>query len=1269
MDFRSSYDIQNRKLNITIAQFNIQSLNNKKALLENFLYEKDIDICMLNETWLKSENTNFSVSGYNIVLQNGPGGHGGVAILIKNSFKYSVIHTPYYDFLQTAAINLKTNAGNLTLLCAYAPPNCVGRRFKCRKLKQIIDTLPKPIMLSGDLNAHHVAFGCRSSNTRGNDVYNLLDECDLCILNTGSPTTVGTIRSNPSSIDITCVSPDVAPLCEWTVHEDPMGSYHFPILVDIQISVQKYVTGTPSERFNYRQADWSKFSSESEKAFDNINYDQSPLEIYNSFCDILNSLKHNCIPKIVSHYPYKMKTPAPWWDKECADAVNNSRSALRNYRSNPTIPNYIEYKKVDALKKKLLSQKKKDSWRSLCEAFNRYTPVSMIWNHIRRFKRAGCRKSSKNDEWIPSFVNKFAPLSPPEKDIDTVRLNTIFDSPGKTEGYFLTEPFNFNEFKMALNSRKDTTPGLDDISYKLIKQLHPKAQNILLNTYNLLWENGCIPEAWKTQCVIPILKPDKPENDCDSYRPISLSSCIGKLFENMLKLRLEFYYETYNILPQQQFGFRKGKSASENYISLITDIKNSFFNHSYTACAFLDVCSAFDNVNPTILIQILNQAGIPGKICKWIFNFLYNRTMYVKFNNIVHGPRQVYKGTMQGSTISPLLFGIYTSQINEYLTDPSVKCLLFADDIVVYSVNKDVNMAIRSLNKGLSQILNFYNSLSLKINVNKSEAMIFSKKDVYFDDIQKVNYDGSNLNWVKEKKFLGIYLDTKLKFETHINYIIGNASRGLNILRSLAGVHWGSDPNILSMLYKSIVRSHFDYSSLAYMNANISYLKKLDVIQNKALRIITGAMCSTPINAMEAETNIVPLSLRRLQICQKLCLKLLATNNSIVINRLIPCNDLPAHLTNNINFNSQDLFNDHQPELLKTFMNVKNLCNNLHTSNLLPVFSAGYQAVVQTETIIDFEKLYSQTEFLEYLNSQSNVYTLYTDGSKTSDIVTSAFYDPQTKQTLCIKLDTQCSIFTAECYAIYCALLHINDIINRTNFLIISDSKSVLLALVGNLLRFSSNFILYNIKRILLELRNRGKCVTFKWVPSHCGISGNEIADKATRTECNEDHTNIVGVPFTDYHQKLRENITLLWHSYWKMVSEQKGKWYASIQSTPPQRPWYHKWKNIDCRNFITVINRLRFGHCRTPAHLARLKIVQNEECETCTNEVANLEHIVMKCQKFNLERLVLVSELQSVCENSEKLNEVPSDLNKLLSEPNFFRPIYKFIANTVGKI
>jgi ribonuclease HI len=1248
---------------LKIAQYNVEGVINKKPLLIEFLQDNKIDICLLNETWLK-ENNNFYIPNYTIINQLGVGGRGGVSILVRDCFKYSNVSIPFNDELQSVAIILHTDIGKLSLLCVYCPPPKHGRsNFESRKLKRIINNLPKPVMVSGDFNAHHVAFGCLSINKRGSDIYDVFDECDLCILNTGSPTTIGRAGHNPSAIDVSCISPSMAPLCDWNVHSDCMGSYHFPTIVNINISVEKYDIGMPTERFLYNKADWVSFTSASENAFDTIsNEHTNALNYYNEFCVILNDIKNKYIPTFKNYTNYIRKKPVPWWDDECKEAVTKSKQALNFYRSHPTIQNYIEYKKVDAYKKRLISIKKKNSWLKLSESFNRYTPVTIIWNYIRRFKRASSSKQSKNDEWILDFFEKYAPISASERNKNFNMLDSYFNNKGNPSAQFLIEPFTWLEFKTSLQSRKDTTPGLDDIKYILIKNLHVNAQKLLLHIFNLLWESQTIPSAWKTQCVIPILKPNKPIDDCNSYRPISLSSCIGKIFENMLKLRLDYYTESNNILPSEQFGFRKGRSATESFTSLIADIKKSFF-HSVTVCAFLDIKGAFDNVDPSILVHVLFEIGIPGKFCKWIFNFLHERTMHVKFNNILHGPRKVYKGTMQGATISPILYNIYTCQIKQYLKENNVQFLQFADDLLVYTVNKDVNIAVNKLNSALSQIHNYYHhKLRLDVSSSKSSAMIFSKRCTLSFLNNDVMYNNQPLPWVESHKFLGVYLDPKLSFQKHINNIVGNASKGLNVLRSLAGVHWGADPQILSMLYKSLIRSHFDYSSLAYMSANSSVLRKLDIIQNKALRIITGAMCSTPIHVMQSETCIPPLAIRRLQLAERFCLKLVSSNNSLVQNSLLSLPLIQTSQETSYYVHIDLLKMGHTPELETILIYILKTYENLYINSTWPLYKFPYNALVNCNIDLCTEKIHNNTDLMKFIDNK-NYYRIYTDGSKSENRVTSAYYDAQISISKNFLINNNCSIYTAECYAIYQALLYLKSLNSKHNkFLILSDSLSVLNSL-ENTCKYDVNYLILFIKHLLFILNGCDKIIHFLWVPSHCGITGNEKADAATRGPLDFDHSSLMKIPFTDCRSQITQKLLLLWKDYWEFISEEKGKWYKKIQGSPPAQPWWYN-KQIDNRKYITTINRMRFGHGQFRTHLKRLNMVESRECAACGVD-EDLEHIVLECQRYGLQRLILVHELQLM----HKTQEISRSLEELLKDTINYKAIYKFITNTVTNI
>lgn len=1238
---------------IKIAQHNIQSINNKKPLVKSFLFDNNIDIYLMNETWLKKSDM-CKLTGYNFIGKCSNNGYGGVGILLRDSLRYKILDTTFYQDIQSTAVSIETISGPLSILCVYCPPK--NNRIKINNLKKIINILPKPCLVSGDFNAHHVAFGCHSSNSRGTEIFNLFDELDLCLLNTGTPTTVHRPNNHPSAIDISFISPSLAHLCEWSVGDNPLGSYHYPTFINIHINPSKYIVNNQSDKYLFNKANWLKYLDNSEKYFKDFACNiEDPLLSYTNFCDILSALRDECIPIHQNRGLSISRVPAPWWNSKCAEAVKNSHDALKQYRNSCTMENYINYKKLDALKKRIIKEEKKNSWHNLCSSFNRYTPITRVWNYVKRFKRINIPSASKNDEWLPKFIEKLTSNVTPVDDIGNLFVNNNVDD----KNNFLIEPFTWCEFCTALESRKNTTPGLDGIPYIMIKKLHKNGQIALLNIFNLLWKNQIVPESWNTQCVVPILKPGKPSDDHNSYRPISLSSCIGKLFEQIIKIRLDYFTETNNLLPPIQFGFRKGKSTSESFVSFISDMKKCLLSHSGAISVFLDVQGAYDNVNIYKLVQILRDIGIPGNLLKWLFRFLNNRCLFVKYNNILHGPHNVNRGVMQGSTLSPILYNLFCSQILKYVKS-DVKILQFADDLVIYSVDRIKAVALHKINTALIQLNQYYTDiLNLNINVNKSSFMTFG--DFEFDDLN-IKYNNLQITHCQESKFLGVIIDSKLKFSSHINYICKKAHKGIDILRCLAGKFWGADPKILSLLYKSLVRSHFDYSCLAYLNVSPTLLRKLDVIQNIALRIISGAMRSTPINSMEAETGIPPLCIRRLLLAEKFCVKMLALSDSVVLDhlKLSPSVSRSQDIPNI----TVDVLLSEKLEMLRIMFCVRNLTSNIYSNNLWPVYNIPFYSLVSTEYTIHLTNGNNNTDFKDFLASKSNFHAIYTDGSKTDNSVTSAYYDATLNVTKCFKLDTICSIFTAECYAVYNALLYIDNVHNSVNnFLICTDSQSVLVALQNNSLSFKLNYLIYNIQYLLYMFKLKNVNIEFTWVGSHRGIAGNEKVDDVARGIHDEDHSTLLKIPFTDYYQNFKETTHTLWEQLWNHICNRKGSWYANIQKHIPRIPWYDKHKECNSRKYITVINRLRFGHCLVPTHLYRLNIISNSNCSHCDCDSADIAHYIFHCPSFSLQRLTLVADIQEIVE------EVPRRIEDILANRRFFTAIYKFICNTVEKI
>jgi hypothetical protein len=173
--------------------------------------------------------------------------------------------------------------------------------------------------------------------------------------------------------------------------------------------------------------------------------------------------------------------------------------------------------------------------------------------------------------------------------------------------------------------------------------------------FNILLINGFAPQDWREAIIVPILKPNKQPTDPLSYRPISLTSCLGKIMERVLNTRLNWHLETRNLLQPNQSGFRPNRSTIDHIIALENDVSTGFANKLPTYAIFLDIAKAFDHTSTDGVRYKLGKLGVKGNLLKWIKSFLSNRTAKVRVGNQFSEPRTLSKGVPQGAVLSPAL--------------------------------------------------------------------------------------------------------------------------------------------------------------------------------------------------------------------------------------------------------------------------------------------------------------------------------------------------------------------------------------------------------------------------------------------------------------------------------------------------------------------------------------------------------------------------------------------------------------------------------------
>lgn len=130
------------------------------------------------------------------------------------------------------------------------------------------------------------------------------------------------------------------------------------------------------------------------------------------------------------------------------------------------------------------------------------------------------------------------------------------------------EPFSSHELEAALSGSKNTAPGPDNVHYELLRHLSLEAKHVLLEIYNKIWTTGIYPDSWRLATVIPLLKGGKLRSDVGGYRPIALTSCMSKVLERMISLRLSWVLETHKLVASFQAGFRRWHSTSDHLVRL-----------------------------------------------------------------------------------------------------------------------------------------------------------------------------------------------------------------------------------------------------------------------------------------------------------------------------------------------------------------------------------------------------------------------------------------------------------------------------------------------------------------------------------------------------------------------------------------------------------------------------------------------------------------------------------------------------------------------------
>ena len=854
---------------IKMANINIGSLAKHHAEFTAIFSDNVVDIINVSESWLKkgSEKRLEFLEGYNSIRQDRDTdtSGGGLISFIDKRFKYN--HNKY--------LHLNTNNKNfemmifeleiprskpIIVISCYKPPH-VKYDIASEKLNTTLDQIENNVelYLVGDLNVDYkIKHGTRFNKVKLFENKNLLKQY---INSTTRPkaksyTTIDHIYSNSSHIRSvgTLQWKPADHLCTFIIRKPEK------IIREKELVCTRRAKDFDHGKINnlFENENWSEFYDTSDISKKWKIMENKIVKVLDIACPVRE------FKRTVSREKWVTDELLALLDLRDASV----KKAMRTKKDS-------DWELADKIRKETRSSAEKAKNEYITNLLKEYEQdPRKFWNTLS--PKINNKKLKLNSDL--STINNIASKNLAKK------FNTFFSKIGadldqKMENYdpnkhpFNTQtPRNLPSFKLSKVTNEEVTKHIKNLNIHKSSEIEDvatfflKESLLLLSdkfTYliNLSLEKGIVPESWKIGRLNPIYKGEGSKDDEGNYRPITLLPLPCKILEKIVNTQLRNFIEANNLYTENQYGFRGNLSTADAVEKVNREIIINQNMGKHVTATFLDLRKAFDVVNHNILINKLKyQYNFEDKTINWFKNYLHQRKQYTRINGECSELENITCGVPQGSILGPTLFTLYINDIENVFT--SSKVFLYADDTVILSFHDDLHILSDKLNTELAYYNNWLIYNRLTVNTKKSNVMLFKGYGTKINCKRKdIILGGEKISYTHTYKYLGVHLDTRHNYDIHIKKMVKNITFRLHKLFKLRNA---VTEKIALRIYKVMILPLFDYNDVVFSSGNISSLKKLDVLQNKGMRIIGRLNKRTNTNNIMNRLEILDLKKRRL---------------------------------------------------------------------------------------------------------------------------------------------------------------------------------------------------------------------------------------------------------------------------------------------------------------------------------------------------------------------------------------------------------------------
>ena len=375
--------------------------------------------------------------------------------------------------------------------------------------------------------------------------------------------------------------------------------------------------------------------------------------------------------------------------------------------------------------------------------------------------------------------------------------------------------------------------GPDNISPHILKHCAAQLATPLTTLFKECLSSRTWPSLWKQARVVPIHKKNT-RADPKNYRPISLLSVVGKVFESLLASKITHYLDHHHLLSPKQFGFRQGRSAADLLLLQSATWNKTLDSGREAFVVALDIAGAFDKVWHQGIITKLKSLGVCGDLLLLLENYLRGRSLHTVLNGHTSSQHPINAGVPQGSVLGPLLWNVYFNDVLQLVPE----AYAYADDCTLTFVHdrEGQQATIERINQALDTITTWGRRWQVTLAPEKTQVLHISRRQEPRETPPpSILLDNRRVPLQDSISILGVEFDSRLSFTKHVKKVAKDAAWKLGCIRRVGDI---LDARGVSTLYKAQVRSIMEYSPLAWSSCPPSYLTQLDRIQNRAQRLV-----------------------------------------------------------------------------------------------------------------------------------------------------------------------------------------------------------------------------------------------------------------------------------------------------------------------------------------------------------------------------------------------------------------------------------------------